>query len=98
MTEQPVSRPIQSEASNHEILIVPLAAFLISFGMTLFVFGAAYAKDVNTLTKAPEMIWAFICGRPGKFGVILPLLLTLGTMGVLTGSGVFGWAWWRARR
>ena len=64
----------------------------------MFVFSAAYAKDVNTLRKAPEMVWAFICGRPSEYGFTLPLLLTLATMGVLMGAGVFGWGWWRARR
>lgn len=98
MIEQPLADEAPSESGNRQFLLVALAALLVSFGMTLFAFGAAYAKDVATLAKAPEMIWAFICGRPGDFGFTLPLLLTLGTMGVLVGAGLLGWSWWLARR
>lgn len=98
MTDQRLLNRSQPEASNRQFLLVVLAALLVSFGFTMFVFSAAYAKDVNTLAKAPEMVWAFICGRPGEFGFTLPLLLTLGTMGVLIGVGVFGWGRYRARR
>ena len=89
----------ESRPNTRQLSIFPLAlaALLISFGFTMFIFSAAYARDVSILTKAPEVVWAFICGRPAEYGVTLPLLLTLGTMGLLGGTGLFGWHWWRER-
>ncbi len=73
-------------------------ALLLSFGVTMLVFSAAYARDVLTLLRAPEMIWAFICGQPDPGGPVLPLMLTLGTLALLVGVVVAVWARLRRRQ
>jgi hypothetical protein len=84
-------------AHHRSMLPLALAALLISFGLTMFLFSAAYAKDLQTLARAPELVWGFICGRPSEFGPILPLLLTIGTLSLLGSMFALGWRWWRGR-
>ncbi|MAS32938.1 MAG: hypothetical protein CL610_02950 [Anaerolineaceae bacterium] len=98
MTDQTLSADTHdTKSANQSIFWVAAAALLISFGATMFLFSAAYAKDVETLLKAPELVWAFICGQPSEYGVTLPLLLTAGTMAVLGGVVTTGVTWWRHR-
>lgn len=78
--------------------IIAIIALLLSFGLTMFVFSAAYAKDIDTLRRAPELIWAFICGQPNPNGITLPLLLTISLMSVLVSAGLSVWVWWQGRR
>lgn len=80
------------------IVTLVAVALLFSFGVTMLVFSAAYARDVLTLLRAPEMIWAFICGQPDPGGPVLPLMLTLGTLALLVGVVVAVWARLRRRR
>ncbi|MBZ0293854.1 MAG: hypothetical protein K8L99_14910 [Anaerolineae bacterium] len=77
--------------------IVAAIALLFSFGLTMFLFSAAYAKDIDTLRRAPELVWAFICGQPNPDGITLPLLLTISFMAVLVGGGLSLWTWWKTR-
>ncbi|HLV34841.1 MAG TPA: hypothetical protein VKY59_07005 [Spirillospora sp.] len=98
MTDQITpSQTRTTDNPQHSILWLAAAALLVSFGLTMFLFSAAYIKDVQLLSKAPEMVWAFICGNPGDYGVTLPLLLTIGTLGLFGGiaAGLVGW--WRSR-
>lgn len=71
--------------NTHLILSVSIA-LLFAGGVTFLVFAAAYAQDISALLNAPEIIWDFLCGAPNPDGPILPLLLTLGTMGLLGGA------------
>jgi hypothetical protein len=101
MTDQLIpSTPSNSPQAAHsqQMLLLGLAALLVSFGLTMFLFSAAYVKDIQTLARAPELVWAFICGEPSEFGVTLPLLLTIGTLSVLGGAGALVWRWWRGHR
>jgi hypothetical protein len=80
-------------------LKVPITiALSISFGVTLLLFSVAYTRDLNTLARAPELIWAFICGAPSDSGIVLPLLLTISTLALFLGFGLWGFTWLRARR
>lgn len=65
--------------------------FLLTIGITVLLFGFAYAQDLETLRTVPGAIWSAICGRPYDDGITLPLLFTLGTLSTL--SGVFLQLW-----
>lgn len=86
----------ENDGINLKYLI--LCVTLISFGVVMTVFALAYTKDLQTLARAPELIWAFICGQPNEGGATLPLLLTSSAVGLLAGVGIGGWGWWSARR
>lgn len=94
---QPVSEPVNPQADGNVILLV-IVPILFTGGLTLLLFAAAYAQDINALLNAPELIWDFLCGAPNPDGAILPLLLTLGTMALLGGAAATGYGVYRARR
>ena len=64
----------------------------------LFVFSLALMNDIQMLSKAPELVWAFICGAPSEDGPALPLMLTLTTLAFGGGIIVTGWHLWMLRR
>jgi hypothetical protein len=90
------SAPERSAAPTGIVTLIAIA-LLLSFGVTMLFFSAAYARDVQTLLRAPEMIWAFICGQPDPGGPVLPLMLTLATVALLGGVVVAVWARLRRR-
>lgn len=97
MTDQIIHTTTRTSIRPRRTLLLALAAMLVSFGLTMFLFSAAYARDVQLLAKAPEMVWAFICGRPSEYGVTLPLLLTIGTLSLLGSMAALLLRWWQGR-
>ena len=71
------------------------AASIISFGLIFWVFAIAYSGDVASVVQAPQQIWQFVCGIPPKNSMTVPLLLSIGTIAILSGSGAL---WWQRRR
>jgi len=71
---------------------------LFTLGVMLFIFSLALMKDLATLSKAPELVWAFICGAPSEDGPALPLMLTLTTLAFGAGIGLTGWHIWQRRK
>jgi len=71
---------------------------LFTVGVMLFLFSLALMEDLATLTKAPELVWAFICGAPVADGPALPLMLTLTTLSFGAGIGLSGWHIWQHRK
>lgn len=70
---------------------------LFTVGVMLFLFSLALLEDLQTLSKAPELVWAFICGAPSDEGPALPLMLTLTTLAL--GGGVVAsiWHFWKLK-
>ena len=93
--DNPVSAP-EHHAVQSSIVTIIVIALLFSFGVTMLLFSMAYARDVQTILRAPELIWDFICGRPDPGGPALPLMLTVGTLALL--GGVVATGWTRLRR
>ena len=89
-------RTPQTDGGDLKLMIA--IAMSISFGITLLMFSVAYARDLSLLARAPERGWAFSCGAPNEGGVVLPLLLTIGSMALIVGIGLGGWSWLRHRR
>jgi len=71
------------------------AASIISFGLIFWVFAIAYSGDIGSVVQAPQQIWQFVCGIPPKNSMTVPLLLSIGTIAILSGSGAL---WWQRRR
>lgn len=71
------------------------AASIISFGLIFWVFAIAYSGDIASVVQAPQQIWQFVCGIPPKNSMTVPLLLSIGTIAILSGSGAL---WWQRRR
>lgn len=94
--DNPVSGS-EHHAVQSSIVTLIVIALLFSFGVTMLLFSMAYARDVQTILRAPELIWDFICGRPDPGGPVLPLMLTVGTLALLGGVVVTGWTRLRRR-
>lgn len=89
----------QPQAYSPEIFNIQLAIFfLLSTGITLIVFGAAYIKDLQTLKAVPNALWDAICGKPNPDGITLPLLLAVGTTALLLALGLSIWQQFQQRR
>lgn len=71
------------------------AASLIGFGGVFWIFAIAYSGDIASISQAPQQIWQFVCGIPSKNSLTVPLLLSIGTIAVISGSGAL---WWQSRR
>ena len=71
---------------------------LFTVGVMLFIFSLAFLEDLETLSKAPELVWAFICGAPSDEGPALPLMLTLTTLALGGGVVFSGWHVWKLRQ
>lgn len=71
---------------------------LFTVGVMLFLFSLALLEDLATLSKAPELVWAFICGAPSDEGPALPLMLTLTTLAIGGGIALSGWHVWKLRQ
>jgi len=87
---------VEVGAASASMITLAAAALLASFGVTMLLFSMAYARDVQTILRAPELIWDFICGRPDPGGPALPLMLTLGTLALIGSAAVMVWT--RLRR
>lgn len=88
---------VEVGAVSASMIALAAVALLVSFGVTMLLFSMAYARDVQTILRAPELIWDFICGRPDPGGPALPLMLTLGTLALIGSAIVVVWARLRRR-
>jgi hypothetical protein len=70
------------------------AASIISFGLIFWLFAIAYSGDVASVLQAPQQIWQFVCGIPSQNSLTVPVLLSIGTIAVISGSGAL---WWQSR-
>jgi len=87
--------PNESQTTDLKLLVaIPL---LISFGITMLIFSMAYVQDMALLARAPELVWAFICGEPAEEGIALPILLLLSSATIAGGLGLMTWTWLRNR-
>ena len=71
------------------------AAGIIGFGVIFWVFAISYSGDITNIAQAPQQIWQFVCGIPPQNSMTVPLLLSIGTIAMLSGSGAL---WWQSRR
>ena len=85
-------------ATDWALVRLVAISMLVGFGVVMFATGMAYVKDLDTLRNVPNMVWDCVCGRPVESGIILPLLLTLGTLSILVGVGVWLAGRWRNRQ
>lgn len=88
---------VEVGAASASMITLAAVALLVSFGVTMLLFSMAYARDVQTILRAPELIWDFICGRPDPGGPALPLMLTLGTLALIGSAAVAVWTRLRRR-
>ena len=100
MTDQLLNDPPPTPVAPGSPMVkwVALIALLFSFGLTMLLFSVGYARDLDLLRRAPELVWAFICGQPNANGVILPLLLTLATVSILVAVSLSTGLWISQRR
>jgi len=80
-----------------EFIRILIIVVLVTMGVMLFLFSLALMKDLQTLQRAPELVWAFICGVPSEDGPALPLLLTLSTLSILGAILVTIWHIWKRK-
>ncbi|MCB9453166.1 MAG: hypothetical protein H6672_17165 [Anaerolineaceae bacterium] len=93
------SDPAENTTSTDWALVrLVTIAMLVGFGVMMILTGMFYVKDLETLRNVPTMVWDFVCGRPVDSGITLPLLLTLGTLSILIGAGVWMMGRWRSRK
>ena len=70
------------------------AASIIGFGVMFWLFAVAYSGDIASFARAPQQIGQFVCGIPSQNSLTVPLLLSIGTIAVISGSGAL---WWQRR-
>jgi hypothetical protein len=70
------------------------AASIIGFGVMFWIFAVAYSGDIASISQAPQQIWQFVCGIPPQNSMTVPLLLSIGTLAIMTGCGAL---WWQRR-
>lgn len=92
-----VDSTVSDETQQPDLKTLIGVPLLISFGITMLIMSLAYVQDVALLARAPELVWAFICGQPTDEGVALPILLLLSTVTITGGLGLLAWAWMRKR-
>lgn len=80
-----------------EFLRLLAIIMLFTVGVMLFLFSLALIEDLETLSRAPELVWAFICGAPSDEGPALPLMLTLTTLAIGGGIVVSIWHIWKLK-
>ena len=68
------------------------AMFAIIVGIILFIFSLAYVDDIETLKNAPDLIWAFVCGRPNDANIVVPLVMTLSVLSLVTSAILFAFS------
>ncbi len=96
MTEV-VQHSTEMDGLEPELIRLLTIVMLFTLGIMLFLFSLALMEDLSTLSQAPELVWAFICGAPSADGPALPLMLTLATLSIGSGVGVTGWHIWKKR-
>lgn len=82
---------------DHGFIRLLVIVVLFTVAVVLFVMSLALMEDISTLSKAPELVWAFICGAPSETGPALPLMLTLTTLAFLGGIAILVWHIWKQR-
>ncbi|GEM_PF-1615152 len=95
-----ITQQTTDTSNEFEPELIRLLAIVMLFTTSamLFLFSFALMEDLSTLAKAPELVWAFICGAPSQDGPALPLMLTLTTLAFGAGIGLTGWHIWLIRR
>lgn len=93
-----VQQPSESGGLEPEFIRLLTIILLFTVSVMLFLFSFALMEDLSTLAKAPELVWAFICGAPSADGPALPLMLTLTTLAFGAGISLTGWHIWSARK
>ncbi len=58
----------------------------ISFGLTMLVFSAAYARDLVSLANGAFAVWSALCGQPVESDLTLPLLFVMSVVALLVGA------------
>ena len=97
-TEQ-VGQPNVEEGHVDMPFLFSLAAvFAVIVGIVLLVFSLAYVDDIETLKNAPDLIWAFVCGRPENANVLVPLVMTLSMLSLVTSAVLFIFSRYLRRR
>ena len=71
---------------------------LVSFGLTMLVFCAAYSSDLRSLVDAPYELWSALCGQPVASSLTLPALALLSFLAVIAGTMLLGIHWVAARK
>ncbi len=79
---------------NRTFAIQIVAAGIIGFGIMFWIIAIAYSGDIASIAQTPQQIWQFVCGIPPKNSMTVPLLLSIGTIAMLSGSGAL---WWQSR-
>jgi hypothetical protein len=85
------SNIIQPDTKREDITVLMGITISLSFGATMLIFSLLYVKDLQTLAQLPEMVWLFICGKPGENGVILPALVLMTTIAFIVAATLWGW-------
>lgn len=78
------SHPDSAPAAGYGATLAGL--IFLSFGLTLTLFGALYARDLETLRRTPEILWYALCGQPLPDASTGPILFGLGFAGVAAGA------------
>lgn len=90
-------QPKEMDGLEPELIRLLAIVMLFTLGAMLFLFSFALMEDLSTLSKAPELVWAFICGAPSADGPALPLMLTLTTLSFGAGLSLTAWHLWKKR-
>ncbi len=78
--------PHLKRASQQSYLLNLIGLTILSFGLTLTLFGALYARDVQALIRVPELLWYALCGQPIPDGSTGPILFGVGFAGAMAGA------------
>jgi hypothetical protein len=98
MTELVQEQTNDMDGLEPEFIRILAIVMLFTLGIMMFIFSLALMEDLSTLSQAPELVWAFICGAPSAEGPALPLMLTLTTLAFGAGIGITGWHIWQKRK
>jgi hypothetical protein len=84
--------PAPQSLFDDKLMLVQMGMFFsLTFGVMMLAFSSAYISDVETLRSVPNAIWDLACGKPSENGYELPLLMTFGTLSLLSGAVFFAW-------
>jgi hypothetical protein len=87
----------RSQPSKSSFGIFAIAIGLISFGLTMLVFSAAYTRDLAGLANAPFAVWSALCGQPSDSPLTLSVLVSMSGLALVAGIFLFGFGALRRR-